>query len=551
MIQNDALKILKMGENVFLTGEAGSGKTHVLRNYISYLNENGIGVALTASTGIAATHIGGITIHAWSGLGIRNFLSERDIDDLESKQHLWKRYENTKVIIIDEISMLHHFRLDLVDTLCRSFKRNDKPFGGMQVVLCGDFFQLPPISRPNEPEGHFAYASKVWEELHLKVCYLEESYRQDDATFISLLKGIRENRFDEEMIGHLKLSSQKSLDSSIVATKLSTHNENVDKINEEELSKISGKEKSFEMTHKGKSNLVEALAKSVLAPEKLILKIGARVMFVKNNFEKKYSNGTLGIVEGYDSFGYPIVATFSGKKIVASPETWRIEEDGKVKAEISQVPLRLAWAITIHKSQGMSLDAAEIDLTRSFAPGMGYVALSRVRNLKGLFLKGFNAMALAVHPEVFEIDQDFKKMSKQAESFLEFLGKDEIEKRQKEFVLKNGSIKKEKEESVSTHYKTKLLILEKLPLEKIASARNLKEETILSHIEKLLEEGEQIDIEYIKRARLSDSKFNKIKSALLKIFKKEGNMSLSPVKTLLGSDVSYFEIRLSRLFVRD
>jgi DNA replication protein DnaC len=150
MTQNEALDILKMGKHVFLTGAPGAGKTHTLRAYISYLKEKHIPVAVTASTGIAATHLGGTTIHAWSGLGIKDTLSAQDIDEMEERKYLWERYEKTKVLIIDEISMLHHFRFDLLDKLVRSFKRKDIPFGGMQVVLCGDFFQLPPISRAGE-----------------------------------------------------------------------------------------------------------------------------------------------------------------------------------------------------------------------------------------------------------------------------------------------------------------------------------------------------------------------------------------------------------------
>ena len=147
MTQNDALEILKMGHSVLLTGAAGSGKTHTLNTYIEYLKKNNVGVAVTASTGIAATHLGGTTIHSWSGLGIRDVLSPYEMDALEQRSYLWKRYHATRVLIIDEISMLHHFQLDLIDKLCRAFKRINTPFGGMQVVFCGDFFQLPPISR--------------------------------------------------------------------------------------------------------------------------------------------------------------------------------------------------------------------------------------------------------------------------------------------------------------------------------------------------------------------------------------------------------------------
>ncbi|HRY62829.1 MAG TPA: AAA family ATPase, partial [Candidatus Paceibacterota bacterium] len=159
MTQKEALDILKMGHNAFITGAAGSGKTHLLNEYIKYLKDHDVEIGITAATGIAASHIGGQTIHAWSGLGIKDSLSLYDIENLEEKPYLWKRFDKVKVLIIDEISMLHHFRLDLVEQILRSFKRNNLPFGGLQVIFCGDFFQLPPVSRMGEREALFAYHS--------------------------------------------------------------------------------------------------------------------------------------------------------------------------------------------------------------------------------------------------------------------------------------------------------------------------------------------------------------------------------------------------------
>ncbi len=158
MTQKEALTILKTGANIFLTGEPGAGKTYVLNQYIEYLKDHDLTVSVTASTGIAATHIGGVTIHSWSGMGVRKKISPQEIDALEGKQYLWKRFEKTKVLIIDEISMLSSDQFDTVDEICRAFKRNTKPFGGIQVVVVGDFFQLPPITK-GEEEQKFAFES--------------------------------------------------------------------------------------------------------------------------------------------------------------------------------------------------------------------------------------------------------------------------------------------------------------------------------------------------------------------------------------------------------
>ncbi len=418
MTQEEALKILKLGYNVFLTGPAGSGKTYVLNQYIKYLKEKEIQVGVTASTGIAATHLNGMTIHSWSGIGIKDHLSEKDIALLLKRVPLRLRFLDVKVLIIDEISMLHGYRLDMVDYICRLFKQNSEPFGGLQVVMCGDFFQLPPVTR-GEEDGGFAYTSNVWQEMDLKVCYLEEQFRQSDDTFLKVLNDIRNNNVSEDTLNYLMGRYNQEVEGFVNPTKLYTHNLDVDTINSSELSKISGTEHLYKMSGTGKKELVELLAKSCLAPEKLILKKGALVMFVKNGFDKGYVNGTLGEIVGYeDDTEYPIVKVKNGREIVARPEDWIIDDEGVVKAQVSQIPLRLAWAITVHKSQGMSLDAAVIDLSKSFVPGMGYVALSRVRTLKGMKLVGFNNMALRVNMEVLQMDERMRENSEKSRKLL-------------------------------------------------------------------------------------------------------------------------------------
>ena len=243
MLQSEALDILKMGKNVFLTGPAGSGKTHVVNEYVKYLKSMAVDVAVTASTGIAATHIGGMTIHSWSGLGIRDRLTDYDIDDLMQRQYLYKRFERTKVLIIDEVSMLHHYRLDLIEWICRQMKRSDRPFGGMQVVLCGDFFQLPPVTRGDIVESEFAYKAEVWGSSKLTICYLSEQHRQKDNIYLSILSQIRENKVTEKTIDLLKsrLNAQDNLGTG--TTKLYTHNIDVDVINNRHLDliKVAGK----------------------------------------------------------------------------------------------------------------------------------------------------------------------------------------------------------------------------------------------------------------------------------------------------------------------
>ena len=198
-----------------------------------------------------------------------------------------------------------------------------------------------------------------------------------------------------------------------VVTELYTRNIDVDSINSAKLAEVDGDLHEYEMTHTGRASGVESLKKSCLAPEVLQLKLGAFVMFVKNSLERKYVNGTLGTVEGFeDVTSYPIIKTKDGKQVTAKPDTWEMRDGEKKIASISQIPLRLAWAITVHKSQGMTLDGAHVDLSKAFVPGMGYVALSRVRSLDTLTLGGLNKMALQMHPEASEIDRVLRKKSK-------------------------------------------------------------------------------------------------------------------------------------------
>ncbi|MDB5195525.1 MAG: ATPase, partial [Parcubacteria group bacterium] len=195
MTQSQALEILKTGANVFLTGEPGSGKTHTLTSYVSWLKSHGIEPAITASTGIAATHVGGMTIHSWSGIGILERLSAEDLDRISSKEHVVRRIAKAKVLIIDEISMLSSGALSMIDTIAREVRHDSRAFGGMQVVFCGDFFQLPPITRGGTP-AEFAFSSPAWRAATPLVCYLTEQHRQDDDAYLSVLSAIRDGSFD-------------------------------------------------------------------------------------------------------------------------------------------------------------------------------------------------------------------------------------------------------------------------------------------------------------------------------------------------------------------
>ncbi len=415
MKQQQALAILDAGHSVFLTGPAGSGKTYVLNQFIKNARYDGKSVAVTASTGLAATHLGGNTIHSWSGIGIADELHPKAISDMSKSRR--DQITNTDVLIIDEVSMLHDFRLDMIEEVCRKVRESKKPFGGIQVVLSGDFYQLPPVNRADSKQGMFVVESEAWSKTEPVVCYLSEQHRQEDDELLEILTAMRDNdlrrRHAEALLKRKIVRSP--FDDPV--TELYTKNIDVDAVNQQKLNAMPGELHEFDMTSSGRKGGVESLKKSCLAPETLQLKEGAFVMFVKNSSEKKYVNGTLGTVIGFtnDDNGYPIVQTHSGKKVTAEPDSWEMRDGEKKIASLSQIPLRLAWAITVHKSQGMTLDAAHIDLRNAFVPGMGYVALSRVKSLETLTLAGINKIALQLHETAHEIDAELRRLSSTSE----------------------------------------------------------------------------------------------------------------------------------------
>lgn len=548
MTQKEAFEILKMGHNVFITGAAGSGKTHLLNQYIKYLRDNGAEVGITASTGIAATHIGGMTIHAWSGIGVRDRLTEYDLDDLDSRSYLRKRIETAKVLIIDEISMLHHFRLDMIEQAIRTLKRRDEPFGGLQVILCGDFFQLPPVARIGESPARFSYHSDTWRNMNLKYCYLEEQFRQSDSEYLQILNAVRGNSVSNKVVELLKTRLNKKTEIKVEPTRLYSHNANVDAENERELAKIKGEVFEYQMQTRGRDKLVETLKKSCLAPATLRLKAGARVMFVKNNYEKGFVNGTLGIVAGLSEYGGVRVRVANGRVIEAPRVKWLIEDGGRILAELEQYPLRLAWAITIHKSQGMSLDAADIDLSGSFERGMGYVALSRVRSLNGLSLLGLNNMALKVSEEVLAIDKEFREMSLKHKSELIAAPKEKILELQQKFLDKIAGSKRAKKIKKDTMSETGKMFLAGKNIQAIAKERGLTFGTILTHLEKIKKSSPEFDFSGLKN-ELSNNRFLKIRGAFSKTGMTGGEYLLAPTRAILSDDFSYEEIRVARLMM--
>jgi len=541
MRQETALNILKTGRNVFITGEAGAGKTHVLNQYVSYLREKRVSVAVTASTGIAATHLSGTTVHSFSGIGARDYLDEYALDSLTQRQNLSRRFENLEVLIVDEISMLSASFLESLDRLIRALRRSEMPFGGLQVVFSGDFFQLPPV----QPGGgsQFAYIAPVWDQADIRVCYLSEQFRQSDNDLIEILSALRRGELTEKHRNKILERMGAELTDDIEPTRLYTHNKDADTMNKECLEKLPEKAKKYTARYAGRKNLIENFQKSILAPENLELKEGAAVMFVKNNFELGYANGTRGKVIGFEN-GKPIVRTLEGKRIVVEEAEWKIEEDGKVLATATQLPLRLAWAITVHKSQGMSLDAIEIDLSKTFTPGQGYVALSRGKKLSQMKLHGIHDMAFEVDERVRHFDNTARKASKKWETVVDGFSPEKLQELHNAFLTdREGRVGEGKITQESTYAKTKGLLDGKRSVKEIAKLRKLTPSTIAGHIEEILKSDPDL---YTKVVVPKKGDY----ASMVKAFKKCGDEKVAPAHAMLKGIYSYEVLRTVRAVER-
>ena len=641
MRQSSVLDILKTGQNVFLTGSAGSGKTYTLNQYIDYLRARRVPVAVTASTGIAATHMNGTTIHSWSGIGIKDELTDRDLTNLSRKQFLADRLKDTAVLIIDEISMLHAKQLNLVSQVLKHVRKNDKAFGGIQVVVAGDFFQLPPIGSKGETNREkFAFMSEAWLDAKFHICYLSEQHRQVSEAanggldLDDILNQIRRQEVTFEAIAALEATFDQNVD--IKRTRLYTHNLNVNKINDKELAALDGEMMRFTATSTGDSKLVETLKKTVRTQDDLVLKVGAKVMFIKNNTELGVSNGTMGELIGFaavkinddkdnnddliedDSESIesendknikgkgkkatkdkdkpkvkkpttqkmPVVRLNSGREVIAEPEEWIIEDEtGDVLASYEQVPLCLAWAITIHKSQGMTLDAAEIDLSRTFELGQGYVALSRLKSLAGLQLLGMNDMSLQLDPLARGADKRFLALSDEADANYAMLDEESMTQAHEKFILKSGGTlnksvidayanlqkkrreqqqaqldKKQKlgnqvsDKSDSTLLATRILLEESLSIAEISQARQLSQSTIMRHIGELKSQDPSLACDHL---RPDDEVMTAVGNAYVAIkvannpndFNDDGSIKLRPIFDHLKQSIDYNTIRLALIFI--
>uniref|UniRef100_A0A8C3R4U3 ATP-dependent DNA helicase PIF1 n=1 Tax=Cyanoderma ruficeps TaxID=181631 RepID=A0A8C3R4U3_9PASS len=406
--QEAVLGAVRSGKSIFFTGSAGTGKSFLLKRIVGSLPPN-ITYA-TASTGVAACHIGGTTLHAFAGIGSGKAPLEQCIQLAERpgvRQH-WLACQH---LIIDEISMVDGKFFDKLEAVARAVRKRDEPFGGIQLIICGDFLQLPPVSKANE-ETKFCFQAKSWRKcIHINM-ELTEVRRQTDKAFVSLLSAIRVGRCTEEVTRQLmQTAAHRSERDGILATRLCTHKDDVEITNERRLQQLPGEVHVFEALDSDPM-LVKLIDAQCPVGGRVELKLGAQVMLAKNlDVSQGLVNGARGVVVGFESEqkGLPKVRFLCGVTQVIKMEKWVIKGPSGVHLSRQQLPLKLAWAISIHKSQGMSLDCVEISLSRVFESGQAYVALSRARSLAGLRVLDFDPKVVRADPAVLQFYRQLRR----------------------------------------------------------------------------------------------------------------------------------------------
>ncbi|XP_063989772.1 ATP-dependent DNA helicase PIF1 [Diachasmimorpha longicaudata] len=403
--QKTVLEAVLRGKNIFFTGSAGTGKSFLLKRIISELPPDA--TTATASTGVAACHIGGITLHQFSGIGLGTGTIERCCQ-MASKPACATVWRRTKYLIIDEISMVDGEYFEKIEAVARHVRKNDRPFGGIQLILCGDFFQLPPVNKMSETKK-FCFQSKAWEKcVHLNF-ELQIVHRQKDPKFIKILNSLRIGRITDEITTMLKsTSSQKIEKNGILATRLCSHVNEANDINESQLANLKGTPKTY-VANDSDPGMTKTLDQQLPVPGKLTLKVGAQVMLLKNiNISNGLVNGARGVVVRFED-ETPVIQFRSGEIYHATFEKWSVRTTSGNVIRRKQIPLKLAWAFSIHKSQGLTLDCVEMSLAKVFDAGQAYVALSRAQSLDSLRVLDFSGRQVWANTSVLEFYRNFRR----------------------------------------------------------------------------------------------------------------------------------------------
>jgi ATP-dependent DNA helicase PIF1 len=422
-----AFDVMKNGHNVFLTGPGGSGKSYLQKIFIDWFEETNTyindEIHVTSTTGLSALLINGITIHRFFGIGTGEKEASEYIKLLKYKPDVVETLKNTKVLIIDEISMMDGELFDKLNVIAKKVRKNKKPFGGIQMIISGDFLQLQPVKK-----NIFCYESEAWKELDLKIFYFDKIIRQSDEALQNVLNKIRIGKIDDDVkeILNSRLNKEIINNLNILPSILFSKKDMVENYNNKELKKLiktGAVNKTFKSKYKFKclNNSVitddkkEKLKKNIdihynNIDDDLLLAIDTQVMLIINIPQNKLANGSTGKVINFSENNYPIVSFLNGEILEIKPFDYELTDDDYIITK-KQLPLIHSWAITIHKAQGMSLDFIKTDIGDSiFEFGQAYVVLSRIKTLQGLSLINIDYKKIKAHPKNLLYYDNLKKI---------------------------------------------------------------------------------------------------------------------------------------------
>lgn len=399
--QQEAFNLLLSGENVFLSGPAGSGKSFLVRKFLSQFGKNQFPVL--ASTGAAAVLVGGRTFHSFFGLGIMEGGPEKVFEKSKKDSRLKKRVKEVEGIIIDEVSMISGDVLDLAEKISRYVRGNEHPFGGLRVIAVGDFAQLPPVNK-NGPRS-WCFKHPVWQRAQFQNAFLTTNHRTHDAEFLKILGDVREGKVTDRVQDFLN-DKMKTHDESDTGIRLFPYRKQSEDFNRRQLQKINTESFIFPTMYWGDEGRIEKMKDSFPIPEALELKVGAEVIFTQNDPQKRWINGTQGIIQEIKDKRITVQKK-SGRDVTVDPVSFDLmNAEGEIVMSATQFPLNLGYATTIHKSQGATLDKVWCDLSQLWEPGQAYVALSRLRDSAGLNLIKWSTSSIRADQEVIRFYQD-------------------------------------------------------------------------------------------------------------------------------------------------
>lgn len=406
--QQIAFEVLQSGENVFVTGGAGSGKSYLIRHFMKTVDPKTM--PILASTGAAAVLLGGRTFHSFFGLGIMEGGPQETYHRVKEDAKVLRRLAQVEGVIIDEISMISASALEVAESLSRHARQSSLPWGGMRVIVVGDFAQLPPVTRSGQ-KREWSFLSTIWEQSGFQTVELTKNQRTYDQQFLDVLNDIRRGHVGEQVKTYLDQKLREH-DEEDETTRLFPRRDQSEFFNQKKLSQIVQPEVKIPSIYLGQERLVEALKKNSPIPGELSLKVGCKVLFLQNDPNKRWVNGTKGTV-----------VQIEADKIIVEKETWRHvtvdktqfslqDAEGRTVASVINFPLTLAYATTIHKSQGATLDEIWVDLSRLWEPGQAYVALSRLRSGEGLKLLSWRPQSVITDPAVNRFYQNLTSLTR-------------------------------------------------------------------------------------------------------------------------------------------